>query len=106
MVRLASIDHKGKQKLAAQTPDGSSYVDLSNIAPHSRAFFEGGQTALGKAQELLSSGPTIPASEARLLTPLDPSTVQKFLCIGMNYVSQKIVVSLVGLEAVVPLEGL
>ena len=90
MVRLASIEHAGKTKLVAQAADGS-YVDLSNIAPHSRAFFEGGEDALKQAQDLVASANTakIPAAEAKLLIPLDPSTCGKFLCIGMNYVDRK-----------------
>lgn len=85
MVRLASVDHQGKTKLVAHTLDGS-YIDLSSVAPHARAFFEGGETALVKARELLTSGQKILASEGRMLAPLDAATVQKFICIGMNYI--------------------
>jgi 2-keto-4-pentenoate hydratase/2-oxohepta-3-ene-1,7-dioic acid hydratase in catechol pathway len=86
MVRLASIEHKGSTKLVAQVDDG--YIDLTSIAAHTRAFFELSDSALQKANELIRSESTvkIPASEARLLIPLDPSTCGKALCIGMNYI--------------------
>jgi 2-keto-4-pentenoate hydratase/2-oxohepta-3-ene-1,7-dioic acid hydratase in catechol pathway len=91
MVRLASIDHKGSTKLVAQVvgeDDGSYYIDLTSIAAHARAFFELSDSALPKVHELIhsESTPKIPASEARLLIPLDPATCGKFLCIGMNYI--------------------
>lgn len=76
MVRLASIDHKGVSKLVAQVDDGAAYVDLASIgASNSRAFFET-DSAVAKANELIASVATtkIPAAEARLLIPLDPST--------------------------------
>ena len=96
MVRLASIHHQGSTKLVAQVDNG--YIDLTSIAPHVRAFFELGDAALAKANELIhataspttttssSSHQIIPQSEARLLIPLDPSTCGKALCIGMNYI--------------------
>ena len=77
MVRLASIQHKGTTKLVAQITDRGDFVDLSSIAPHSRAFLEK-ESALKEARELISSSAgtssIIPASEARVLVPLDPST--------------------------------
>lgn len=78
MVRLASIQHKGTTKLVAQISDRGDFVDLSSIAPHSRAFFEK-ESALKEAKELISSSSAgtssiITASEARMLVPLDPST--------------------------------
>lgn len=86
MVRLTSIHHKGTTKLVAQVDDGAAYVDLSCIASDARGFFEK-ESAIAEAKELIANEatPKIPASEARLLIPLDPSTCGKFLCIGMNY---------------------
>lgn len=88
MVRLASIEHNGETKLVAQTGDGTTYVDLTSIAPHARAFFELGDEALKKLKDMLVNAdniPEIPASDAILRIPLDPATCGKFLCIGMNY---------------------
>ena len=83
MVQLASIDHKGTTKLVARIDNGEAYVDLSSIAPNARAFFEKGETAIAEANALINGGEhKIPASETRLLIPLDPSTCGKFLCIG------------------------
>ena len=73
MVRLASIHHKGETKLVAQVDD-DGYVDLTSIAPHVRAFLEKESAALEMAKERIANGPKIPAAEARLLIPLDPST--------------------------------
>lgn len=90
MVRLASIEHEGKIKLVAQTPNG--YCDLSSIADNARDFFVVG--GLDRAKELVDnvlSSPTsspdyIPSDDCcRLLAPIDGSLVGKFLCIGMNY---------------------
>jgi hypothetical protein len=76
MVRLATIDHKGAARLAAQIDDGASYVDLTNIAKNVRAFLEKGESAIAQAKELIADASTvkIPAAEARLLVPLDPAT--------------------------------
>jgi len=83
MVRLASIHRQGKTKLVAHCGDDDTFVDLSSIASHARAFFELGSDAVEKAQQLISTGSgKIPASEATLGIPLDPSTCGKFLCIG------------------------
>ena len=73
MVQLASVDHKGTTKLVARMDNGDAYVDLSSIAPHARAFFEKGDTAISEANALIKKGQNkIPASETRLLIPLDP----------------------------------
>jgi 2-keto-4-pentenoate hydratase/2-oxohepta-3-ene-1,7-dioic acid hydratase in catechol pathway len=92
MVRLASIEHRGKRKLAAQLPDGAGYCDLSSISPNARSFLQAGPMALARADELLVSNKSnpgetlhIPSVECRLLAPIDGSLVGKFLCIGMNY---------------------
>mmetsp|Transcript_5007 Transcript_5007/g.7145 ORF Transcript_5007/g.7145 Transcript_5007/m.7145 type:complete len:103 (-) Transcript_5007:191-499(-) len=86
MVRLASIEHRGRLKLAAQLPDGS-YCDLTSIAPHARKFLEAGPGALARANSVLeqSKESQISKEECRLLAPLDGSLVGKFICIGMNY---------------------
>lgn len=91
MVRLASINHLGKQKLAAQLPDDGGYCDLSSICSDARAFLAAGPEAIDEAKKLRASctpdSPLYVASqECRLLAPLDGSLVGKFLCIGMNYV--------------------
>lgn len=91
MVRLASISHLGKQKLAAELPESSGYCDLSSIASDARAFLAAGPEALAKANSLVSlctpdSPLHIAKEECRLLAPIDGSLVGKFLCIGMNYV--------------------
>jgi len=91
MVRLASILHLGKQKLAAQLPDNGGYCDLSSISSDARAFLAAGPEAIAQANTLVASctsdSPLYVASEeCRLLAPLDGSLVGKFLCIGMNYV--------------------
>lgn len=89
MVRLASINHLGKQKLAAQLPDDGGYCDLSSISPDARAFLAAGSEATA-AKLVASCSPESPlyvaSEECRLLAPLDGSLVGKFLCIGMNYV--------------------
>jgi 2-keto-4-pentenoate hydratase/2-oxohepta-3-ene-1,7-dioic acid hydratase in catechol pathway len=93
MVRLASIEHLGKCKLAAQLPDDGGYCDLSSVSPDARAFLEAGALAIARAEELIASDATktggslhVPSHDCRLLAPLDGSLVGKFLCIGMNYV--------------------
>mmetsp|Transcript_27001 Transcript_27001/g.37976 ORF Transcript_27001/g.37976 Transcript_27001/m.37976 type:complete len:593 (+) Transcript_27001:118-1896(+) len=116
MVRLATIQHLGKIKIAAQLPpeentddnsEGTNgYCDLSSIASDARAFLMLGSSAIEKAQTLISEctdqqqqqqqqqqgenndSPAhfIPSSHVKLLSPLLPSHVQKFICIGMNYV--------------------
>lgn len=100
MVRLASIRHEGKTKLVAHVPTAEGggggggscyYIDLTGIAPHSRAFFEKGDEALAEARELIASNAAVSsklrieedAAGVSLLSPLDPSTCGKFLCIGM-----------------------
>jgi len=90
MVRLASINHRNQQKLAAQLPDGG-YCDLTSISTDARAFLEAGPQALARAAKLLASCDSssklyVPPEECRLLAPLDGSLVDKFICIGMNYV--------------------
>jgi 2-keto-4-pentenoate hydratase/2-oxohepta-3-ene-1,7-dioic acid hydratase in catechol pathway len=102
MVRLASIEYKGKVLLAAQLRsdggDGCCYCDLSSIASDARSFLQGGAEALEQAQVLIASSSRsttttttttprrIRADECRLLAPIDGSLVGKFLCVGMNYV--------------------
>lgn len=93
MVRLASIEHLGQRKLAAQLPEDGGYCDLSSISPDARAFLQAGASALTRAEELIASDASnsggrlhVPSEECRLLAPLDGSLVGKFLCIGMNYV--------------------
>lgn len=90
MVRLASINHLGKQKLAAQLSNG--YCDISSIALDARAFLAAGEEAQTAANKLIAScsSPDSPlyvsSEECRLLAPLNGSLCGKFLCIGMNYV--------------------
>ena len=89
MVRLASINYRGKQKLAAQLSDG--YCDLSSLSPDARAFLASGPKAIAEADKLVASctpgSPLfVPLDDCRLHAPLDGSLVGKFLCIGMNYV--------------------
>lgn len=91
MVRLASVNHLGKQKLAVQLPDNGGYCDLSSISSDARAFLTAGPEANAKAEKLLADcTPGTPlflaSEECRLLAPLDGSLVGKFICIGMNYV--------------------
>ena len=95
MVRLASIEHKGQVKLAAQVLDGKEcfYCDLSDVAKDARSFLQAGKEAIDKAKALVASvesgGSTtaakIPSQECKLLAPIDGSLVGKFLCVGMNY---------------------
>lgn len=91
MVRLASISHLGKQKLAAQLPDNGGYCDLTSIASDARAFLAAGSEAIAAANSSIAScSPDSPlyiaSEECKLLAPIDGSLVGKFLCIGMNYV--------------------
>jgi hypothetical protein len=91
MVRLASIQHKGKAKLVAEL-SGGGFCDLSSVADNARDFFVVG--GLDRANELIAQALSSPASSAeyipadasfRRLAPIDGSLVGKFLCIGMNY---------------------
>lgn len=101
MVRLASIQHNGQIKLAAQVvPVGGSghsplgYCDLTSVASNARDFFLGGSSTLQRANELVegavassTASPLFISPEScSLLAPIDGSLVGKFLCIGMNYV--------------------
>jgi len=91
MVRLASIQHKGKAKLVAELSNGG-FCDLSSVADNARDFFVVG--GLDRANELIAQALSSPASSPeyipadasyRRLAPIDGSLVGKFLCIGMNY---------------------
>jgi 2-keto-4-pentenoate hydratase/2-oxohepta-3-ene-1,7-dioic acid hydratase in catechol pathway/NAD(P)-dependent dehydrogenase (short-subunit alcohol dehydrogenase family) len=101
MVRLASIQHNGQTKLAAELlppggvgPSPLGYCDLTSVASNARDFFLGGSSALERANELVDgtvassmTSPLFIAPEScSLLAPIDGSLVGKFLCIGMNYV--------------------
>jgi 2-keto-4-pentenoate hydratase/2-oxohepta-3-ene-1,7-dioic acid hydratase in catechol pathway/NAD(P)-dependent dehydrogenase (short-subunit alcohol dehydrogenase family) len=109
MVRLASIQHNGQIKLAAQllptvSVGGSGlqqqqlpplgYCDLTSVASNARDFFVGGSSTLERANELVQGAVASSAASplfispdsCNLLVPIDGSLVGKFLCIGMNYV--------------------
>ena len=85
MVRLASVQHNGKTKLAAQLPESSGYVDLTSIAPNARDFFLLGNAGIDRAKTLIQecshpSSELFMASDAvSLLAPIDGSLVGKFL---------------------------
>ena len=89
MVRLASIEHKGKIKLVAELADGG-FCDLSSIAANARDFFlatDGVKTAKNAVATASEINPDYISKDGvyRRLAPIDGSLVGKFLCIGMNY---------------------
>ena len=89
MVRLASIEHKGKIKLVAELADGG-FCDLSSIAANARDFFlatDGVQSAKNAVATASEINPDYISKDDvyRRLAPIDGSLVGKFLCIGMNY---------------------
>lgn len=100
VLRLASIEHRGQRKLAAQIQLGGGeegdhhyYCDLTSIRGNARDFLAAGSEAVHRAKELVersksatTNNATIPAEECRLLAPIDGSLVGKFICVGMNYV--------------------
>lgn len=112
MVKLARIQTKsGRVVLAArvaassfQSPDVTSdhqlhYVDLSSIASSARAFILEPKDNIARANILINNvtSPDAQLSDItknvifssdvkRILSPLDGAEVNKFICIGMNYV--------------------
>ncbi|KAL3815788.1 hypothetical protein ACHAXA_001682 [Cyclostephanos tholiformis] len=82
-------------------PAAAHYVDVSSIASTASEFLSLGSPALAKAKDLIDRVTSADISlrspfismnvifhekVTRILSPLGPSEVGKFLCIGMNYV--------------------
>jgi 2-keto-4-pentenoate hydratase/2-oxohepta-3-ene-1,7-dioic acid hydratase in catechol pathway len=82
-------------------PSAAHYVDISSIASTASEFLSLGTPALARARHLIeratstdislrstfiSTYVTFHEEVTRVLSPLGPSEVGKFLCIGMNYV--------------------
>eukprot|EP00980_Cylindrotheca_fusiformis_P030213 scaffold24538_cov113-Cylindrotheca_fusiformis.AAC.1 len=91
MVRLARIQYQGKAILAAHLPEEDSYYDMSSISPDVKSFFQLSPEARANAIVDMSTNADgrriIPASQCqKLLAPIHGMDVNKFLCIGMNYV--------------------
>ena len=69
---------------------GDQVVDLEQasggaLPSEMVAFIEGGSTALGRAREIVSSGPSgVPLDSVRMLAPI-PRPRRNVFCVGLNY---------------------
>ncbi len=62
---------------------GDSVVDLSSRFDSVLALIRGGEEALRAAAEFAATNPGIPASQVKLLAPLQ--SPPRIFCVGLNY---------------------
>lgn len=85
-MRLVTFREGGRDRVGARV--GDNIVDLSagdsSIPSDMRAFLEGGDTSLTKAEAVIAGGgSSLAVGDVQILAPI--SNPEKLVCIGLNY---------------------